>query len=111
MFWVLSFTPSRETQSASPTNCSSRWSITRQTSPNGMVTGPVAIPLTTEITSSPSRIRLESRTCSLTQRQTCFIAPDQKQSGWNAWANFSMVSPVMELAKTSHSFTEMMRSF
>lgn len=111
MFWVLSRTPSRgssEPVSRPP----SRWNITRHTSAKGMATGPVPMPMTMDTRSAAASTRQVRKVWAFTSLQNCFIPPSYaKQSGWKARANFSTVSPVMELANTSHSLTEIMRSF
>ena len=111
MFWVLSRTPSRgssEPVSRPP----SRWNITRHTSAKGMATGPVPMPMMIDARSTAASTRQVRKVWAFTSLQNCFIPPSYaKQSGWKARANFSTVSPVMELANTSHSVTEIMRSF
>ena len=77
----------------------------------GMETGPKPMPAITETRRTAASTRQLRNVWAFASLQNCFIRCQAKQSGWKAWANFSTVLPVIELANTSHSLTEMMRSF
>ena len=85
-----------------------------QTEKKSMVTGPIPTAKTIEMISSIQRIIELKTLCFFIVIQIFFIPVHHfhsKQSGWNAFANFSIVSPVIELANTSQRFTEIILSF